>query len=115
MTWAEQAEEYATAITAGGVVKAFHDPQKALNNRPCILVGLPTVDWTEGTLDGAPRETWRLVALASRDTAALGSLLELQKLVEAAADVLPIETATPTTYPLGSSRVPAYVLTLTSP
>lgn len=112
MTWSEQAKEYAEAITAA---KAYHDPQKAMSNRPCVLVGLPTADWT-AVLDGAdPVLSWQFIALASKDTNGLAAFHELEQLVAAVEAVFTIDTGRPGTYRPGSAAVPCYVLTVTDP
>jgi hypothetical protein len=119
MTWSSLAEDYADAITAAEVtigtttVKAYHDPQKAAANRPCVLVGLPTVSYTHVlAMPGQAVLTWQMIALASRDSGALSSLHELEALVAAVTEVFDIDNARPATYQIGEKRVPAYVITV---
>lgn len=113
------AEEYAHSVREGTTgVYATHDPKKAAANRPCVLVGLPTLDWrgaAGGTLDGDPSTAWRFICVASKNTAAVESVVELQTLIDAVALVFDVETATPTRYRLGQDDVPAYVLTINDP
>lgn len=123
MTWSDLAEQYADAITAAELpltgskkVKAYHDPQKAASNLPCVLVGLPTASYTHVLAGpGQPVLVWQFIALASKTTGPVASLHELEALVAAVAEVFPgdIDTARPATYQLGEKRVPAYVVTVT--
>lgn len=60
-----------------------------------------------------PTVTWRLVALAADPTGSAQAWAELDQLVLAVADALPVESADPTAYQLGDASLPAYLLTLT--
>ena len=120
MTWSDLTKQYADAITAAEApigsktVKAYHDPQKAASNRPCVLVGLPTVDYTHVlAMPGQAVLTWQMIAFSSRDSGVLSSFHELEALVAAVAEVFDIDNARPATYQLGEKRVPAYVITVT--
>ena len=124
MKWSQLAKAYADAITAaerpigdGKKVKAYHDPQRAMSNRPCVLIGLPTVAGIPTLADGGLQIlTWEFLALASKDTGALSTLHELEDLVSAVASVFDVETARPATYkPSKDASVPCYVLTVTDP
>lgn len=104
-------EEIATAVKAAGV-EAYTDPAEALNNRPCVLVAPPTLDYTGGTMTG-PLVRYRLIALSSYDAGTFDALDELGSLVACTDRALDVERAEPIQYPLGSTRVAAYLITTT--
>lgn len=88
-------------------VRATHDPGQAMNNRPCLLVGPPDVDYVN------KRNSWNVFALSSQPLGSLSALDELDQLVQHAVERLGVvETAAPRTYQLGpgTDAVPAYVL-----
>lgn len=107
-----RAAALAAAITD---VAAFTSPADAFANRPCILVAPPTIDYTGGTLDSGPLLLWRLVALSSYEAGNAAALAELMVLVDAAADAVDLDRATPTSYQLTADgkRVAAYLCTTT--
>jgi hypothetical protein len=107
----DQAAAIAKKITDDTDAFATVDPGEAASNRPCILVGPPRLDWRSAPM-GGPLVTWTLVALASKPTGSVEALNELDALMEAVVDLLPIETAAPARYPVGTEQVPAYLLTL---
>lgn len=110
-TLGQRAQAIVDLVKSDGGPFATTDPQEAASNRPCVLVGPPDLDFTAGTYAG-PLTGWRLVALSAQALGTVEALDELERLVEAVLDVLPIETARPGRYPLGSDIVPAYVITL---
>lgn len=91
-------------------VSATIDPAKAANMRPCVLVPPPAVDYVERL------NTWRLVCLSSRPAGDVDALAQLDELVQAVGQLLPIEAADPAGYPLTTDTgpVPAYVLRFTT-
>lgn len=96
-----------------GDVKAYGDPRGALANRPCLLVGHPVVDWSEGTLE-APLATWFVFALSSYqgdEFEALDQLTELIGVVDAAGV---LDKAEPVQFRVrDGSLIAAYRLTVT--
>jgi hypothetical protein len=122
MKWSEQAAAIAAAITAAQQpirgtkkVMAYHDPKDAANNRPCVLVGLPTAEYALTLGDGYADLTWQVYALSSKDANGLASLHELEDLVAAVTHVFDVTTARPALYPIGTAKVPCYVLTVPDP
>lgn len=101
------------AVNDAGDVKAYLDPAKAINNRPCLLVAPPRVDRNAGTMTG-PSITWRVIALSSYDAGNFEAFAELEALIDAASDVLDVETAEPAQYQFNTSipRVAAYICTV---
>lgn len=103
-------EQVAAQITGAA---AFTDPAKAVNNRPCLLVAPPTLDYTAGTMTG-PAVRFRLIALSSYDAGTFDALAELEDLIAAADAALDVERAEPIQYPLTAGpRVAAYLITTT--
>lgn len=90
-------------------VPATHDPAAAAARRPCVLVPPPAIDYVDRL------HTWRLVALAGHDSGSLAALDQLDQLVRAVVELLPIEAADPVQYTLtAGAAVPAYVLRFTT-
>jgi hypothetical protein len=115
------AEARAQAITNAGDAVAYTDERKALANRPCLLFGPPTLDYSGtagGTLCG-PAVSWQLFALSTMNAPAFEAMTELQDLIEAADDVLGIVRAEPIAYPTRDAKgaagrpLAAYRLTTT--
>lgn len=104
-------EEAAAAISGA---KAYTDPAEAVNNRPCLLMAPPTLDYTAGTMTG-PAVRFRILALSGYEAGTYEALAELDDLIAAANDSLAIERAEPIQYPLNpaNGRVAAYLLTTT--
>lgn len=111
----ERASEIAEALREHPDTQATHDPAWAVNNRPCLLVGVPTIDHTEGSWTAA-EITWRIVALSSHNAFTLDAVKEIQPLLEAARAVLQVERETPARYSLGpdgKQPIAAYLCTHT--
>jgi hypothetical protein len=108
----DTAHSLATSAQAAGI-KAYTDPAEAFNNRPCLLIAPPRIDFTTGLLSGEDSTTWRVIALSSYDAGQLASLDELERLIELAVAGLDIDSAEPIAYPFGATRVAAYLLTTT--
>jgi hypothetical protein len=109
-----RAAELAALLTAAEV-KAYHDPADAVNNRPCLLIGVPTIDHTEGSWE-SPQVTWPIFALSSYEAFTLDARKEMQPLRAAARGVLDVERETPARYTLapdGKQPIAAYQLTHT--
>lgn len=104
-------DQAASAITGA---KAFTDPAEAVNNRPCLLMAPPTLDYTGGTMTG-PAVRFRIIALSSYDVGTFEAMSELEDLIDAADASLDVERAEPIQYPLNTAngRVAAYLLTTT--
>lgn len=94
----------------GDGISAVTDVGKALANLPCILVVPPRLEFDVG--DGATA-TWKLMAIAADGTGSSTAWQQLDDLVAAATELLPIELAEPTSYQLGQGidPLPAYALT----
>lgn len=105
-------EKQAALVEAlnGAGVPATDDPTRAGVTRPCVLVGPPTLNYTDRST------TWRLVALSSQPAGTLAALEQLAELVEDVAELLPVESAEPASYSLtpASDPLPAYVMRLTT-
>ena len=109
----ERAEELAAAIrTATGAPRATTEIRNAVP--PCVLVvPVPSRRYLEGaTLGGEFEVVWTLHALAT-GTGDRRSAEQLEELVDAVAEVLPIESAEPGGYqiPGAEQAVPAYAIT----
>lgn len=92
--------------------KAYVDPEAALANRPCILVGPPAIEPRTFTAEQA---TYPIYALSSHPAGTLAAVTELAELVQIIDDVLHYERATPVRYSLTGKGdpVPAYLCTHT--
>lgn len=113
-----QATAYATAFkTSGhGGFRGYTSAAKAHNNRPCLLVAPPTLDWSQAVLSGEGiGVTWRLLLLSSHEAGSDEALAELLPLLARAADVFDLERAEPVQYPMtpGGKRIAAYAATTT--
>jgi hypothetical protein len=88
------------------------DPIEAGNNRPCLLVVPPAVDYAGGTFD-TPNMECRIMALARSSLFGLDAVDEIAELLDHAGPLLPeLQRAEPTLYRLTpETLVPAYVLT----
>lgn len=89
---------------------AFVDPAEANNNRPCVLIAPPAIDYVQRL------NTWRVVCLSSKAIGTLDALVELDKLVQAVTARLDVERADVASYVLDPTAgpVPAYILTVTT-
>lgn len=110
-------KDLAAYITAETGTYATTDPKKAATNRPCVLVDAPIIQWTGGTLADPVTLQHRLVVLAGRGSDGTKALDDIDRLLfsgeKPLSDVLTLTVdSPPTLYPLGSDRVPCYVLTL---
>lgn len=95
-------------------VPAVLDVRDVLGNVPCVLVPPPT--WDDWQADGSPSFLWRLIVISSHPLGNLDAWRELDELVTAVANALPIERAEPIAYslPTGGAPLPAYAVTLTT-
>lgn len=110
-----QAKTFAETITGlpGVTSTVTHDPAVAASagGTRSVLVVPPTVDLTTRTTE------WTLVATIGQAPWNVDTLEQLAAIVEElTATTLPIESATPGSYPLINTQppVPAYVLRLTA-
>lgn len=95
----------------GFELRVYVDPGQAANNRPCVLVAPPRIDYT------SKLNTWRLIALAGSGSGTYAALAELDELVQGVGRRrLPIESADPGSYVLVPEQgsIPCYVLNLTT-
>jgi hypothetical protein len=104
-------EAVAARFPAG---KAHTDPAKAFKNLPCVLVGPPVVDPTEGAW-GAPEAVYPIYALSSKNAGTLDAVKQLNTLVQLIEETLQYERATPIRYQLTATGDPvaAYLCTHT--
>lgn len=88
------------------------DPIEAGNNRPCLLVVPPAVDYVGGTFE-TPNMECRVMALARSSVFGQDAVDEIAALIDHAGPLLPeLTRAEPTLYRLApETLVPAYVLT----
>lgn len=114
MSIVARAKAIAAELTAGRVA-AYVDPVEAENNRPCVLVPPPVLDWLQGTYDG-PAHLWRLIVLSSHPAGTLDALVELDELLDQLAGLVNAEQADPIAYSLtpATGPVPAYSLRITT-
>lgn len=93
-------------------ILATIDPVEAANNRPCLLVTPPVVDYAAGTFT-TPEWQHRVMAIAGVSRWDLDAVHELTTLLEHAAEQLPeLQRAEPTLYRITESQqAPAYLLT----
>lgn len=108
---AEIATRLDTRETEGGVLATI-DPVEAGNNRPCLLVVPPVVDYLGGTMD-TPNHQVRVMALARSSHWGTDALDETAALLDHAEQILDeLARAEPTLYRLTPEQtIPAYVLT----
>lgn len=100
------------AVLAADRVLATVDPLEAANNRPCLLVVPPAVDYAGGTFE-TPNMECRVMALARSSLFGIDAVDEITALLDHAGPLLPeLQRAEPTLYRLTpETQVPAYVLT----
>jgi hypothetical protein len=106
-----RAAELAADLAEDGIpaTSAVHELTGQL---PAVLIGPPTLDWTEGTMAG-PQVTWTLQLVAST-TDPDQAWEELDQLLTDLARVRELERAAPAALALtaGSDPLPAYTVTL---
>lgn len=87
------------------------DVRDAVGSLPCVLIPPPT--WADWQADGAPLFEWRLVAISSQNAGNLDAWAELDDLVTALSDALPVSRAEPISYalPAAPTPYPAYAVT----
>lgn len=104
-----RAEQLRAELDAVAGITAVTDPAHLSANLPCVLVAPPTITW--GTLSGGASEvSWRIVVVGS-GLATLSAVRGLWELLELVSDVLPLESAEPGTYQVGTELVACYVAT----
>lgn len=94
-------------------IPATADVRSAVAMLPCVLIPPPAIEST--TMEGRTYR-WRLIVLAADASGSLHSWEQLDGLLDALWDALPVERADPISYNLpaaGSDPLPAYVVTLT--
>jgi hypothetical protein len=107
----ERAKAIALELEEAGT-SATHDVRNI--KPPCVLVvPIPDLTYTDGTLGGSHLVTWTLWALA-RGPGDLAAAEALETLVDDVSDVIPIETAEAGAYkiPGSSDPLPGYKLTM---
>lgn len=104
-----RAVELAAQLDGSGV-PATHDAAKLTGRLPAVLVGPPRLAFD---VPGGATVTWRLLAVAAT-TDELTAWTQLDALVGAVEQLLPVESADPTAYARnGADPLPAYALTFT--
>ena len=103
----DDAATLAATLKAAGV-RAFTDPRAAVDQRPCVLVTPPSIDYTTRAV------TWRLVCLSGDDQPTLRGWEQLDTLRQAVVEhnAVPIEGVDPAPYSIGSERPPIPALLL---
>ncbi len=106
----DRAVELAAELTAADV-PAVTDVRDVLGKAPCVLLTPPRLAF-DG-LAGATA-TFQLVAVAGSEVGTSTTWQELDDLVAAVAEVLPVQSAAPSSYVLGPELParPAYLLEL---
>jgi hypothetical protein len=90
-------------------ITAVVDPAHVSANLPCVLVAPPRI--TYGRLAGGPSEVlWRLIVLGP-GLATLSAVAAMTELLELVEEAVPVETAEPGTYQVGTELVACYVAT----
>lgn len=89
---------------------AYVDPAEANNNRPCVLIAPPTIDYVTRA------NRWRVVCLSAKPLGSLDALVELDALVQAVTARLDVELAEVASYVLDPTAggLPAYICTVTT-
>lgn len=108
-----QAKALAAELRDHGI-KATHRATDLGPLLPAVLIGPPIIDWTRGTLNGTPSLSWSLRVVASTNDPDQG-WQELDELIEALAELIDLETATPAAFQVSADAppLPAYTLTVT--
>lgn len=108
----DQADALAAYLLARQV-PAVVDVRAVAANLPCVLIPPPRVQYAAAPPGGDP--VWRLVVIAADATGSRAAWQQLDDLLDALADALPVEVADPTTFinPGGGDPLPAYAVTLT--
>jgi hypothetical protein len=107
----DQAAELVDQLKAAGI-KATRSATAAAAQLPCVLVPPPSIG--PGSY-GGPVTTWRLLAIAADPLGGESSWKQLDQLLDAVLDVLPVDRAEPTAYQLAADQpaLPAYAITYT--
>jgi hypothetical protein len=104
----DRAAQIAEELNAGGV-PAVVDPANVSANLPCVLVAPPRIEW--GRLGGGMSQvSWRLIVLGT-GLATLSAVAAMYQLLEDLEELVPVETAEPGTYSVGTELVACYVAT----
>lgn len=106
-----RAAELVTQLKAGGITASRSVPD-LLARLPGVLVPPPTLG--PGAY-GGPTTTWRLVAIARDPLGGEAAWAQLDELLDAVLDVLPVDQAQPIAYQLPGQTDPvaAYAITYT--
>lgn len=106
-----RARELAQQLAGTGIT-ATEDVGKVVPNLPCVLVGPPVIELDIS--DGAT-VTWRLLAIAQAPADQHLAWQQLDELVDALDQELPIERAEPTAWAPAPNHdpFPAYAVTFT--
>lgn len=110
----DRARELADQLKAGLPAGSRVETSIRKVRTPCVLVvPVPEYDFDRLGQDQASL-TWTIVVLGSLP-ADLRSSEDMEELVLGVAEILPIETAVPSSYPTGQAEdpLPSYVLTMT--
>jgi len=107
----DRAAQLVTQLQDAGI-KSSRSVTTIANQLPGVLVPPPTLG--PGSY-GGPTTTWRLVAIARDPLGGDTSWAQLDALLDAVLDVLPVDRADPIAYQLGpdSPALPAYAITYT--
>lgn len=105
------AAQLLVADLVAGDVSATLDPAQLLGMAPAVLVGPPRVTFDVGVGCTA---SWRLLLVASSGDE-LSAWLQLDELLAAVEDQLPVESAEPSRFSPGNGEppLPAYAVTYT--
>lgn len=108
----ERADALAAYLLSRQIV-AVVDVRAVSANVPCVLIPPPPVQFAGAVPGGEP--TWRLVLIAADATGSRTSWEQLDDLLDAVEDALPIDRADPATFanPAGGDPLPAYAVTMT--
>jgi hypothetical protein len=112
-----RADELVAALKAAGL-SATADPAKVdaafkQEKGSAVVLVEPLPQFTDSTLCGEWKTTWRLIALAPRNGGRIPAD-RLVKAVEVVVDLLPVFQAVPGSYALeeGQTSYPAYIMTM---
>lgn len=108
----DQADALAAYLLNRQIV-AVVDVRAVSANLPCVLIPPPRVQFSGAAVGGEP--TWRLMVIAADGTGSRAAWSQLDDLLDALADALPVEVAEPSSFvnPGGGDPLPAYAVTLT--
>lgn len=102
------------ALLVAAEIRAYIDPATAVNNRPCVLIGPPSSDYTGLSAISGRTRLYRLRCLSSAAAGDSRAWEELDALETSVVDVLNVETSEPMSYRISEDKplIPCHTLTV---